>query len=185
MLYLIIALLVPVLIFAGFYNSFAVRRNNVENAFAAIDTQLKKRCDLIPNLAAAVKTYQKQENGTLQAITQFRAQTAASGVSAADRMNPENKINHGVRNLMVQLEAYPDPELKALDNFMQLQRPLSEIDEQLPPARQAYNATPVTYCNNAVMLFSGSIFAKGDFQIAEFLNFISKLGMNVCIGSKK
>ena len=91
MLYLIIALLVPVLIFAGFYNSFAVRRNNVEDAFAAIDTQLKKRCDLIPNLAAAVKTYQKQENGTLQAITQSRAQTAAPGVSAADRMNPEKQ----------------------------------------------------------------------------------------------
>ena len=86
---------------------------------------------------------------------------------------------------MVQLEAYPAPELKALDNFMQLQRLLSEIDEQLPLAQQAYNATPITYCNNAVMPFSGSIFAKGDFQIAEFLNFISKLGMNVCIGSKK
>ncbi|MEG1979078.1 MAG: LemA family protein [Victivallaceae bacterium] len=156
MLYLVIALVVLIMIFAGFYNSFVVKRNNVDNAFSAIDTQLKKRCDLVPNLVAAVKAYMKHENGTLLAITQFRSQAAAPGVSAAERMELDNKISRGIHSLMVQLEAYPD--LKASESFMHLQRSMTEIEEQLSASRRAYNAA-VTVYNNAIMLFPGALFA--------------------------
>lgn len=138
------------------YNSFVVKKNNVENAFAAIDTQLKKRFDLIPNLVSSVKTYMNHESTTFERIAELRTKAMASGTTEDDRIQCGAELSGLVRKLMVQVENYP--QLKANENFMHLQRTLNEVEEQLSAARRSYNAA-VTEFNNAIQTFPGNLFA--------------------------
>ena len=151
----IIGAVAVVIIVILLYNSLVVKRNNVDNAFACIDTQLKKRFDLIPNLVAAVKEYMRHESSTLTQITELRAK-AMSSASASEKMAYSDQAAGLMRNIMVQAENYPD--LKAGANFLQLQRSLNEIEEQLSAARRTFNAA-VTEYNNAIQCFPWNIFA--------------------------
>lgn len=138
------------------YNSLVGKKNQVENAFSSIDTLLKKRYDLIPNLVATVKQYMQHEAGTLTKITELRAQAASGTLSADDAVDVNNRLGQALRGIMVQVENYP--QLRASENFQQLQRSLNEVEEQLSAARRAFNASVTDY-NNAVQMFPTNVMA--------------------------
>ncbi|MBT3192636.1 MAG: LemA family protein [Verrucomicrobia bacterium] len=150
-----IAVVVLVVVF-GMYNGLIGKKNNVENAFASIDTILKKRYDLIPNLVAAVKQYMEHERGLLENVTALRAKATSGNISSDEAITLNNEINKTMGGIMVAVESYP--ELKANDNFKDLQRSLNEVEEQLSAARRAFNAA-VTDFNNAVEMFPTNIMA--------------------------
>lgn len=148
--------LVVLLIGIGIYNSLIGKKNQVTNAFSAIDVMLKKRYDLIPNLVETVKQYMQYEGDILVKITQMRAQAVSGNLSEADKVNLDQQIGTAVKGLMVSVENYPD--LKANTNFINLQTTWTESEEQIAAARRAYNASVTSY-NNAVQMFPSSIFA--------------------------
>lgn len=152
-----LVLLVPLLALVLMYNSLIGKRNQAENAFASIDAILKKRYDLIPNLVAAVKQYMKHEAGTLTALTELRAKATSGRLSSDEKVDLNNRLGQALGNIMVAVENYPD--LKASENFQQLQRSLNEVEEQLSAARRSFNAS-VTDLNNAVEMFPTSLVAR-------------------------
>ena len=139
------------------YNSLVGKKNQCENAFATIDTMLKQRYDLIPNLVAAVKEYMTHEKETLTEITDMRAKAVSGGISSDEAVDLNNKIGRALGGIMVAVENYPD--LKASDNFQQLQRSLNETEAQIAASRRAFNAA-VTDFNNAVEMFPTNIMAN-------------------------
>ena len=155
---IILGVVVVVVLLAvfGMYNSLVGKKNQVENAFASIDTILKKRYDLIPNLVATVKQYMQHEAGVLREVTELRSKAMSGQVSSDDAVDLNNRIGRALGGIMVAVERYP--ELKASDNFQQLQRTLNEVEEQLSAARRAFNSS-VTDFNNAVEMFPTNIMA--------------------------
>lgn len=157
MIWIAVAVVVIILfVILGMYNSLIGKKNDVENAFASIDTILKKRYDLIPNLVAAVKQYMQHERGLLENVTALRAKAISGGTSPDEAVALNNEINKALGGIMVAVENYPD--LKASRNFIDLQRSLNEVEEQLSAARRAFNAA-VTDFNNAVEMFPTNIMA--------------------------
>ncbi len=147
-----------ILLFAIFmYNSLVGKKNQVENVFGSIDALLKKRYDLVPNLVSTVKTYMEHERGTLTEITALRAKAISGNISDDEKIDLDNKLSKMLGGIMVAVENYP--ELKANENFMQLQGSLNEIEEQISAARRAYNATVTDY-NNAVEMFPTNMMAS-------------------------
>lgn len=140
----------------GIYNSLISKKNQVANAFSAIDVMLKKRFDLIPNLVETVKQYMQYEGDTLTKITALRGKALGNDVSEGEKLQLDQQIGSAVKGLMVSVENYPD--LKANTNFLNLQTTWTESEEQIAAARRNYNASVTTY-NNAVMMFPGNMFA--------------------------
>lgn len=139
----------------GIYNNLVKLRNNRENAFANIDVQLKQRHDLIPQLVSTVKGYASHEKELLVRVTEAR--TAAMGASGInDKIKAENALSNALSGLRVSLEAYPD--LKANQNFLQLQGEISDIENKLAASRRFFNST-TRELNNAVQTFPSNIFA--------------------------
>ena len=128
------------------YNGLVRRRNQVENAWSQIDVQLKRRYDLIPNLVETVKGYAGHERGTLEAVTEARA-AAINAQGPAEQANAENVLTGALKSLFAVAESYPD--LRASQNFLQLQQELSATEDRAAYARQYYNDAVLTY-NNAV-----------------------------------
>ena len=156
MLWLLIAIPVVIIIFViAVYNSLAAKRANVQNAFAGIDVQLKKRCDLVPNLVSSVQAYMKHESGTLTKLTELRSRAAAA-TDPAERLALDKELSGMLKGVMVQVEAYPD--LKASANMIQLQKTLNEIEEQISASRRAYNAAVTDY-NLAIRIFPNNLLA--------------------------
>ena len=153
---LIAVIVVPILVIVGMYNSLIGKKNMADNAFAGIDAILKKRYDLIPNLISTVKQYMEHEKGTLTEITELRAKAMSGNLSDDEKVSLNNKIGKAIGGIMVAVENYPD--LKANENFMQLQRTLTEIEEQLSAARRAFNAAITDY-NNAIEMFPTCVLA--------------------------
>ena len=149
----ILALLV--LWFVSIYNSLVHLRNFVDNAWAQIDVQLKRRHDLIPNLLETVKGYMAHERGTLEAITQARA-NAMSAKGPAEAGHAEAALTGALRGLMVNVERYPD--LKAAANFLALQEELSSTENKISFARQAYNDS-VTRYNSRIQVIPANLVA--------------------------
>ncbi len=145
-----------VLIIVVMYNSLVRARNEVDNAFGGMDVQLKKRYDLIPNLVATVKQYATHEKELLSKITEMRAKATEGNLSADEKVALDNQISSGMKSIMVAVENYPD--LKANENFLNLQRTLNEVESQISAARRTYNAV-VTDFNNAIQVFPKSIIA--------------------------
>jgi LemA protein len=138
------------------YNGLIGRRNAVDQAYSSIDVMLKKRYDLIPNLVAAVQAYMSHERGLLTELTELRSRAMGATASPDARVLAENQLSSVLGRVMVVAEAYPD--LKASDNFVQLQASLNEIEEQLSAARRAYNAA-VTDLNNAIEMVPTNVLA--------------------------
>jgi LemA protein len=157
MWWLIAIVAAVILFFVVLYNTMIGKKNDVNNAFASIDTLLKKRYDLIPNLVSTVKQYMEHEKGTLTEITEIRAKAISGNVSEDQRVDLENKMNKLLGNIMVAVENYP--QLKANENFMQLQRSMNEIEEQISAARRAYNAAVTDY-NKAVEMVPTNVMAS-------------------------
>ena len=133
---------VLVLWFVSVYNGLVRLRNQVDNAWAQIDVQLKRRHDLIPNLLNTVKGYMAHERDTLEAIV--KARTAAMAAQGPAQAGPaEAQLTGALRGLMVNVERYP--ELKASANFLALQEELSSTENKISFARQAYNDSVTTY----------------------------------------
>ena len=140
---------------AGIYNNLVKLRNNRENAFANIDVQLKQRFDLVPQLVATVKGYAAHEKELLENITAART----AGVNASsidDKIKADQQLTSALAGLRIQVEAYPD--LKANQNFMQLQGELADIENKLAAVRRYFNSA-TRELNNAVETFPGNIFA--------------------------
>ena len=156
MLFLGIAIVALAAVGFGMYNSLVGRRNAVDNAFAGIEAQLKKRYDLIPNLVAAVRQYLQHEAGVLSELTALRAKATAGGLTPDEQVELNQRLGQSLRGIMVQVENYP--QLRATENFQQLQRSLNEVEEQLSAARRAYNAAVTDY-NNAVQMFPTNLLA--------------------------
>ena len=146
---------VVVLIGIMTYNRLVLLRNRVENAWAQIDVQLKKRNDLVPNLVETVKGYAKHERETFDSVTQARAQMASAG-SVQERAEASNMLSGALKSLFAVAEAYP--ELKANQNFLMLQEELSGIENKIAYARQFYNDSVLAF-NAAIQAFPGVIFA--------------------------
>ncbi|OHA18322.1 MAG: hypothetical protein A2664_02570 [Candidatus Taylorbacteria bacterium RIFCSPHIGHO2_01_FULL_46_22b] len=138
------------------YNRFVSLINRGKEAWADIDVQLKRRYDLIPNLVATVKGYATHETGAFEKVTQAR--TAAMGAqSLADKNQAENMLTGALKSLFAVAEAYPD--LKANQNFLELQRELSDTENKIQAARRFYNGN-VRDLNTAIESFPGNIIAN-------------------------
>jgi len=153
---LLIIIGVVVLIAILMYNSLIGKKNQVENIFAGVDTVLKKRFDLIPNLVASVSQYMEHEKSTLEKVTELRAAAMQPGISDDQKITLDAKLTSALGAINLAMEAYPD--LKANENVMHLQRSLNEIEEQISAARRAYNQA-VTDLNNAIEMFPTNLMA--------------------------
>lgn len=121
----------------GIYNNLVTLRNNRENAFANIDVQLKQRHDLIPQLVATVKGYAQHEKDLLEKVTAAR-NAAMSASTINDKIEAENALTHAMMSLRAVAEAYPD--LKANQNFLQLQAEISDVENKLAATRRYFNS---------------------------------------------
>src|ERR1700679_4162231 len=134
---------------AGAYNGLVRLRNQLENAWAQIDVQLKRRHDLIPNLVETVKGYAAHESQTLEKVIQAR-NMAVNAQSVGDRAQAENVLTGALKSVFALAEAYPD--LKANTEFMRLQEELTSTENKVAFARQFYNDSVMTY-NTRIEVF--------------------------------
>ena len=158
MVTLIVAGVVVVILlfwFISTYNGFIKLRNNRENAFANIDVQLKQRYDLVPQLVSTVKGYATHEKETLDKVTAARS-AAMNANSVDEKIAADKALTGALSGLKISLEAYP--ELKANQNFLQLQNELSDIENKLSAARRFFNSS-TKELNNACEVFPSNIVA--------------------------
>ena len=150
----IVALIV--IMFIYYYNKFVVLGNRIDNSLSQIDVQLKKRADLVPNLINSVKGYVKHERGIVKEVTDARKALLAAG-DMKEKVKAGGELQHALKSLFALAENYPN--LKANENFLQLQQELASIEDNVAYARQYYNDSILSY-NNSVVRFPGVFFAK-------------------------
>lgn len=157
---------VPLIWCIATYNALVRLRQHVGESWSGIDTELKRRYNLIPNLVETVRGYAAHERSVLEEVTRARAQAVASTGSASSQARDENQLVHALRHLFAVVENYPD--LKAGDHFLRLQRELVNTEDRIQAARRFYNGN-VRDLNNRVEMFPSSIvasvfgFGKADF----------------------
>lgn len=146
-----------VLALIGMYNNFVKLRIKVDEAWADIDTQLKRRYDLIPNLVETVKGYVDHENSTFKEVVEARNKAmGASGGGALAQAEAENMLAGTLKSLFALSESYP--ELKANENFLDLQGQMSDIEEHIQLSRRYYNGSVRDY-NTSIAVFPGVLIA--------------------------
>lgn len=175
-LYVILAVVVIFILWAvGVYNKLISLKMRVKNAWAQIDTQLKRRFDLIPNLVETVKGYAKHEQETLEKVIEARNKYVASNGSVEGSAEAEKNLNSCLKQIFALAENYPD--LKANENFASLQVELSGTEDKIAYSRQFYNDT-VTMYNEALLVFPNNIivglFGRGKFEEAKFFEIDSE-----------
>lgn len=146
---------VLILIIIGIYNNLVQLKMRVKNAWAQIDTQLKRRFDLIPNLVETVKGYKEYEQETLEKVISARNKYVAAG-NVTDKAEANNMLNESLKSIFALAESYPD--LKANQSFENLQMELSSTEDKIAYARQFYNDTVQMY-NTAILTFPANAFA--------------------------
>jgi len=154
---IVVGIIVLIIIWViSLYNGLVRLRNRRQNAFADIDVQLRQRHDLVPQLVETVKGYASHEKELLLKVTEAR--TAAMAATSIDgKIVAEQQLSAALQGLKVQVEAYPD--LKANQNFLQLQEELSDIENKLAASRRFFNAATTEY-NNGVESFPGNLIAR-------------------------
>lgn len=150
----VIALIIIWLVLS--YNGFVTRVNRAKEAWADIDVQLKRRYDLIPNLVETVKGYAAHESSAFENVTKARA-AAISATGMAGKAKAEDALSGTLKSLFAVAEAYPD--LKANQNFLELQRELSDTEDKIQASRRFYNTT-VRDLNTALESFPGNVIAS-------------------------
>ncbi len=145
---LVIVAIIGVVWALGAYNGFVRQRNMIQESWRQVDVELNRRYELIPNLVETVRAYAAHERNTLEEVTRLRNQAAAlagqgSGVPNAQRAEVEGALSGAVHNLLVSVEAYP--ELRSNQNFLELQRELTETEDRIAAGRRFYNANVRTY----------------------------------------
>ncbi len=166
--YIIIGVVVLLLLInIGVYNSLVRMRNQVRNAWAQIDVQLKRRHDLIPNLVETAKGYMTHERGTFEAVTKARnlAQKAV-GTGVGAQSKAEGELSGALARLLVVVENYPD--LKANQNFLALQEELTSTENKISFSRQYYNDSVLRYNNKTQMFPSNMMAGMMGFKASEF-----------------
>jgi LemA protein len=153
---LVVVILIVGFVLMGMYNRLVRLRNRIENAWSQIDVQLQRRHDLIPNLVETVKGYAAHEKGVLEGVTQARA-NALNAQGPADKAQAENMLTGALKSLFAVSEAYPD--LKANQNFLNLQEELTGAEDKIAYARQFYNDTVRSY-NTSLQSFPTNMIAK-------------------------
>jgi LemA protein len=149
----VVVLLLLVLVYL--YNKLVRLRNRTQNAWAQVNVQLRRRYDLIPNLVEAVKGYAAHERGTFDEVT--RARTAAQQAQTVpEQAEAENALTAAIGRLFAVAEAYP--QLRATENFQQLQEQLSDTEQKIAVSRQVFNDTVLTY-NNAIQTVPTNVIA--------------------------
>ncbi len=153
---LVILIVIVIAIFIYYYNRFAVLENRIENSASQIDVQLKKRSDLVPNLVKTVQGYAKHEKKIMEAVTKARAEMLKAG-NLSSRVKAGNMLQEALGKIFAIAENYP--QLKANENFLQLQQELSSIEDKVAYSRQYYNDSVLSY-DNATSVFPGVFFFK-------------------------
>jgi LemA protein len=151
----------------GAYNSLVGARNRVDNAWGQVDVQLKRRYDLIPNLVETVKGYASHEQETFERVIQAR-NAAQSAQGPAEQAEAENFLTGALRQLFALAEAYP--ELRATENFQQLQAELSETENRIAVSRQIYNDTVLTFNNKVQQVPTNFVASMFNFDAREFFD---------------
>lgn len=184
--------LLLLLLIAFTYNRLVTLRNRVDNAWAQIDVQLKRRYDLIPNLVEVVKGYAKHEKDVLTQVTKYRAQIVSGGVE--ERGRADGMLSRSLKSLFMVAENYPD--LKANENFKLLQEELVGTENKIQYVRTAYNdyvmeykTTKQSFPNNMILsLFKNSFPVKQHFQIEQYEKAVPKVSIGepkIVEGKKK
>jgi LemA protein len=155
---LIVLLIVVIILlwFFSYYNRVIRYENRIDNAWAQIDVQLKRRADLIPNLMETVKGYMNHERGTLEAVTMARS-AIMTAKTPQESMDANNMLTGALKTLFAVAESYPD--LKANQNFLQLQDELTHTEDKISYSRQHFNDSVLQF-NNIIETFPGNIFAN-------------------------
>lgn len=169
MVWVIVAVIAIVVIAVLYYiakrNSIIASRNRVDESWSGIDVQLKRRHDLVPNLVETVKGYAEHEKQVFEKVTAARAD-AMSAQSVGDTAKAEDKLTGALTDLRAVAENYPT--LRATENFQQLSRNLSELEDEIQASRRIYNSNVQSY-NTMIQQFPGSIIAnQGGFTAREF-----------------
>jgi LemA protein len=165
-----IIVVVAIILIAVFYwiakrNSFVASRNRVDESWSGIDVQLKRRHDLVPNLVETVKGYAEHESAVFEKTTKARAE-AMQAQSVGDTAQAEQKLERALADLRAVAENYPT--LRATENFQQLSRNLSELEDEIQASRRIYNSNVQSY-NTDIQQFPGSVIAnQGGFTAREF-----------------
>ncbi|MBC8405753.1 MAG: LemA family protein [Planctomycetes bacterium] len=149
--------LLGAVIFIGLYNSLVSIRNQCDEAWSNVDTELKRRYDLIPNLVNTVKGYAKHERELLEQVVEMREQAAGNHGSLASQAQDEMRLQKSLGQLMVRLEAYPD--LKASANFVELQGELANTENRIQAALRFFNGN-IRENNNKVQQFPSNVIAN-------------------------
>lgn len=182
MIYVLLALAVAAVLVVALYNSLIKLKNKCEEGWADIDTQLKRRYDLIPNLVETVKGYASHESQTLEKVIQAR-NTAMGAKSLHEKEEAENAITGALKTIFALAENYPD--LKANQNFLDLQKTLTDIEEQLQLSRRYYNAT-VRDFNTQIEVFPNNLISKPfGFTKKEFFQTTDEEKQNVKVSFKE
>jgi len=162
-LYIILGIIVLIVLYVILaYNGFISKVNRTKEAWADIDVQLKRRYDLIPNLVETVKGYAAHESQAFENVTKARAQAMQAGTPSA-KADAENQLTGTLKSLFAVAEAYPD--LKANQNFLQLQQQLGDTEDKIQAARRFYNSN-VQSLNTSIQSFPGNVIA-GTFNIKQ------------------
>jgi LemA protein len=164
-------IVIAVLYFIAKRNSIIASRNRVDESWSGIDVQLKRRHDLVPNLVETVKGYAAHESETFEKTTKARAE-AMSAQSVGDTAKAEQKLTAALTDLRAVAENYPT--LRATENFQQLSRNLSELEDEIQASRRIYNSNVQSY-NTDIQQFPGSIIAsQGNFTAREYFEIEDK-----------
>jgi LemA protein len=156
-IWLIIALIAIVIIMSiVYYNRFAVLGNRIDNSLSQIDVQLRKRGDLVPNLIETVKGYAKHEKEIMKEVSDARKHLLSAG-DIKGRLKAGQELQNALKSVFAIAENYP--QLKANENFLQLQQELAAIEDKIAYSRQYYNDSILSY-NNSVETFPGAMFAS-------------------------
>lgn len=165
---LIILVLLPLIFAIATYNALVALQNHITEAWSNIDTELKRRYELIPNLVATVKGYAQHERETLARVIELRNQCMTNRGSVSHQENNEKQLVSAVQKLLAVAEAYPD--LKANRNFLELQRELVNTEDRIQAARRFYNGNVREYQNKREMFPSSLIANVFGFTPRDYFN---------------
>ena len=175
---IILLVLVVILALVGFsmYNGFVKSRNLIQESWRQVDVELNRRYELLPNLVETVRAYAAHERNTLEDVTRLRNQAASiaqsdsqaspAGLPSPQRSQVEEQLSGAVRNLIVSVEAYPD--LKSNQNFLELQRQLTETEDRIANGRRYYNANVAAYNTRVESVPSNIIAGLAHFEKATY-----------------
>jgi LemA protein len=163
-----VVVLVPLIFVIATYNTLVALRNHIQDAWSNIDTELKRRYDLIPNLVATVKGYAAHEKEVFERVTQLRTQCMASNGRPEQQAVDENQLVAALQKMMVVVENYP--QLKADQNFLKLQQELTNTEDRIQAARRFFNGNVRDYRNKCQMFPSSVIAGMFGFQPQDYFN---------------